>query len=416
MGCVDSLAVNGKTTPAEEGGSFLSLFRRVTTSGSFIPEIDGLRFVAIFAVVVFHLAAGLAIKAPAAYALPQSGLAAQLAWHGFRGVELFFVISGFILALPFASHFLEGRPRVALSQYFLRRVTRLEPPYLLAMMLLFVLHTVVRGRSAAELWPHLCASLVYLHNLVYGTESPINNISWSLEIEIQFYLLVPLLSLLFAIRQKLVRRAVIVAICVVSTVLGWLFIAPGDRAYLSILRFTHFFLVGFLLADVYLMDWKRERSRVGGGIRRSWAWDCVSIICWPLLFFFWSAGSKARDPMLVTLLAPWVVLALYCAAFRGRITNAFFTTGAVTVIGGMCYSIYLLHNPALALILDVTRFLPALPWYGANLLLQTAIAGPLLLIPCGAYFLLIEKPCMRRDWPRRLWLRFRPLKPSVTAD
>ena len=175
----------------------------MTASGAFIPEIDGLRFIAIFAVAVFHLAAGLAIKSPAAYALSQNGFVGTIAWHGFRGVELFFVISGFILALPFASHFLEGRPRVSLGQYFLRRVTRLEPPYLLAMMLLFLLQTVVRGRSAAQLWPHLCASLVYLHNLVYGTESPINNISWSLEIEIQFYLLVPLLSMLFAIRNKI---------------------------------------------------------------------------------------------------------------------------------------------------------------------------------------------------------------------
>jgi peptidoglycan/LPS O-acetylase OafA/YrhL len=393
---------------AKEPGSFLSLFRRVTANGAFIPEIDGLRFIAIFAVVVFHVAAGLAVKAPQAYALPQNGFVGTLAWHGFRGVELFFVISGFILALPFASHFLEGRPRVDLGQYFLRRVTRLEPPYVLAMMLLFLLHVAVRGRSAQQLLPHLGASLVYLHNLVYGTESPINNISWSLEIEIQFYLLVPFLSLLFAIRNKVARRSIICAACVVSTVLGWLFISPGDRAYLSILRFDHFFLIGFLLADLYLVDWKRRPSR-------SWAWDALSIAGWPVLFYCWGAGAE-RDPIVVTMLAPWAVLALYCAAFRGPLTNAVIVNDGITTIGGMCYSIYLLHNPALALLLDRTRALAPFPWYGANLGLQLAITGPLLLIPCGAYFLLIEKPCMRKDWPRRLWQRLRPLKASVTAD
>jgi peptidoglycan/LPS O-acetylase OafA/YrhL len=405
---VDPLPVNVQSVRAKEAGSFFSLFRRVTTNGAFIPEIDGLRFIAIFAVVVFHLASGLAIKSPLAYALPENGIAGTLAWHGFRGVELFFVISGFILALPFASHFLEGRPRVDLGQYFLRRVTRLEPPYLLAMMLLFALHTLVRGRSAAQLFPHLCASLVYLHNLAYGTESPINNISWSLEIEIQFYLLVPLLSTLFAVRNKIARRAIIASICVLSTVLGWLFISPGDRAYLSILRFDHFFLIGFLLADVYLIDWKRQPAR-------SWGWDAISIVCWPLLFFFWGAGAGERDPVLVTMLAPWAVLALYCAAFRGRLTNPVIGNAGITTVGGMCYSIYLLHNPSLALLLDLTRSIAPFSWYGANLTLQLAITGPLLLIPCGAYFLLIEKPCMRKDWPRRVWQRLRPLK-HVTAD
>jgi peptidoglycan/LPS O-acetylase OafA/YrhL len=390
----------------ERPSSFLSLFRRVTTNGSFIPEIDGLRFIAISSVVVFHLAVALSIKSPVAFARPQSGLVAAMAWHGFRGVELFFVISGFILALPFAAHFLESRPRVDLGQYFLRRVTRLEPPYLLAMFLLFALRVTVRGGSAAQLWPHLCASLLYLHNLIYGGESPINNISWSLEIEIQFYLLVPLLSMLFAIRGRAARRAVIAGLCAASLVLGWLFIAPGDRAYLSILRFTHFFLIGFLLADVFLVDWRGLRTR-------SWTWDVISLVGWPLLFIAWGAGDGGREPMLVTFLAPCAVFALYCAAFRGRLSNALITNPVVTVVGGMCYTIYLLHNPTLAILVDRTRSIAPAPWYGANLSLQAAITVPALLIPCAVYFLLIEKPCMRRDWPRRLLNRWRPARPAM---
>jgi len=382
----------------------------VTANGSFIPEIDGLRFIAIFAVVVFHVAVALSIKAPAAYARPLHGsLAAEMAWHGFRGVELFFVISGFILALPFAAHFLDGRAQVNLRQYFLRRVTRLEPPYLLAMFLLFALQVTVRGRSARELWPHLGASLVYLHNLIYAAESPINNISWSLEIEIQFYLLVPLLSLLFAIRGKVARRAVVTFLCVASSLLGASFISPGDRAYLSILRFTHFFLIGFLLADVYLVDWRSQRSL-------SRAWDLVSLLGWPLLFLLWGGEAGQRESKLMACVAPFAVLALYCAAFRGRLTNTLISAPGVTVLGGMCYSIYLLHNPTLALLIDRTRSLAPTPWYGANLLLQVAITGPLLLIPCAAYFLLIEKPCMRRDWPRRLLQRLRPAGTPIAAE
>ena len=51
--------------------------------------------------------------------------------HLRRGVELFFIISGFILGLPFAKQYLAGGKQVRLGAYFLRRLTRLEPPYIL---------------------------------------------------------------------------------------------------------------------------------------------------------------------------------------------------------------------------------------------------------------------------------------------
>ena len=69
--------------------------RRITSSGDYIPEIDGLRFVAILSVVLYHLYGF----------LPNSGAGLPLqpaVSHGYRGVNLFYVISGFVLALPFA--------------------------------------------------------------------------------------------------------------------------------------------------------------------------------------------------------------------------------------------------------------------------------------------------------------------------
>jgi peptidoglycan/LPS O-acetylase OafA/YrhL len=300
-----------------------------------------------------------------------------------------------------------------LKAYFLRRVTRLEPPYVLCMILLFGLHVLARGRSARELFPHLCASLVYLHDLIFSAESPINNVTWSLEIEIQFYLLTPLLSMLFLLRPKRLRRAVIAGICLASVLLGWAFIEPGGRAYYSILRFLHFFLVGFLLADIFLTDWQ---GRPG----RRWAWDVMTFAGWPLLFFIWSGSATpasgqapGREPLVTTLLVPAAVLLLYCAAFRGRLTNRVFVHPLVTTIGGMCYTIYLLHNPILAMLATATKGLPASGIYPLDLGLQAAVTLPLLMVPCAAYFLLVEKPCMSRDWPRRLWRRLSGARPAL---
>jgi peptidoglycan/LPS O-acetylase OafA/YrhL len=71
--------------------------RRITTHKRFIPQIDGLRFVAISSVVLFHVYAALE-RGAIPPALPFNTDLAK------RGVELFFAISGFILGVPFASH------------------------------------------------------------------------------------------------------------------------------------------------------------------------------------------------------------------------------------------------------------------------------------------------------------------------
>jgi peptidoglycan/LPS O-acetylase OafA/YrhL len=391
--------------------TFARQFSRVTTSGGFIAEIDGLRFIAIGTVVLFHLAVNLAIKAPAAYTPPDGNVLAAIARQGFHGVELFFIISGFILAVPFASHHLKGAPGVSLRSYFFRRVTRLEPPYIACMTLFFLAWVWLKGRNVDDLLPHLGASLLYLHNLVYGAESPINNVAWSLEIEIQFYLLVPLLASVFAIQPRWLRRAVVGGVAAICAVLAWAFVTPEvPRAYWSILRFLHFFLLGFLLADVFLVDW---RGRPARGL----AWDVVSLVGWPALFLLWAkvdgttfpptATPRGLGSFVAALAFPASALALYLAAFRGRITSALLTNVWITTLGGMCYTIYLLHNPVLGAILGLTgRFSPSSS-YTVNLLAQAAIAVPLMLVPCAVYFLAIEKPCMRKDWPRRLLERAR---------
>ena len=106
-------------------------FKRKTNTTAFIPQIDGLRFVAIVMVLLFHINLFVTSKIPFAFSRPAAD-----SWWLFRfldsnrkGVLLFFVISGFILALPFAKAAREQGKPVELKRYYLRRLTRLEPPY-----------------------------------------------------------------------------------------------------------------------------------------------------------------------------------------------------------------------------------------------------------------------------------------------
>src|SRR5262245_54832054 len=147
---------------------------RETSSGRFIPEMDGLRFVAIGFVILFHLNAYFTAKSVVNFSPPpQLDWLSQIARLGFRGVELFFVISGFILALPFAGQRMQGGPRIRLSSYYLRRLTRLEPPYFSTLLIFFLLAVGIQGKEVADLYTHLGASFLYLHNIIYGTASPV---------------------------------------------------------------------------------------------------------------------------------------------------------------------------------------------------------------------------------------------------
>jgi peptidoglycan/LPS O-acetylase OafA/YrhL len=370
-------------------------FRRITSQKRFIPQIDGLRFVAISSVVLFHLYASLnhcgAVQSPA-FDAANVGVLSK------RGVELFFVISGFILGVPFASSYLRGAPKINLKQYFLRRLTRLEPPYILSLLVWAGILFVVARQSGHEVLPHLLASMAYLHNLIYNSDSTINVVAWSLEVEVQFYVLVPLLAAIFGIADTRIRRGLIVLLMLVSALLGGQLL--HTRLQTSVLYFLPFFMAGFLLCDLYVTrrDW-----------RASWVWDLVALCGWPLVWYLSPGWSH--------ILLPFIIVLLYLAAFRGRICSTLFSNPVITDIGGMCYSLYLFHFLIISSVARVSKPVHIGHNFWVYYSLQAVLVLPVVLMLCGVFFLLVERPCMDRDWPRKLWNRWfvSPSAPVASA-
>jgi peptidoglycan/LPS O-acetylase OafA/YrhL len=348
-----------------------------------VPEIDGLRFVAIFSVVLYHFDGFALINYRGS---DTRDLFRAVAEHGYRGVNLFYVISGFVLGLPFAAHHLKEKPAVRLPAYFLRRLTRLEPPYVLNLLLCFALAVLTGGASAKTLLPHLGASLIYLHNLLFGEHSLINPVAWTLEIEVQFYCLVSLLAWIFAIKSTAGRRATLAILILLTGILQTIYWGAPARVQLTILYAIQFFLAGFLLADIYLVDWEGQPAS-------RWAWDLVSVIGWPLLFL--PADLK------IWICLPFLMLALCISAFKGIVSRRFFTNKTVTIVGGMCYSIYLFHYILIPGVLQLFKSLTTGRSFTEYFLTQCVYYGMTLLLVSGAYFVLVERPCMRPDWPRR---------------
>src|SRR4051812_47557294 len=121
-------------------------FRRITTNQLYLREIDGMRFLSLMLVTLFHIRGYFLEKTH----LKFTDNPADYYWfnkffvNADRSVPLFFAISGFILCMPFAHHYINGGKKIHLKQYYIRRVTRLEPPYFIVMICIFLVQLAMR--------------------------------------------------------------------------------------------------------------------------------------------------------------------------------------------------------------------------------------------------------------------------------
>lgn len=407
------------TAPPREGGvvesdgahlprfSWLDSFRRITTSGEFIPEIDGLRFIAISAVVWRHVAV-LICSWLIEIGHPVS--AEGLLKYGRHGVELFFVISGFILSTPFAMHARMGTKKVNLKRYFLRRLTRLEPPYVLSMVIYFLVK--IKFQSGVAHLADLFYSLFYVAGIMRGHMPWVSIVAWSLEVEVQFYLLMPVLAMIYWISNRWARRSLIVVLAALFVGFGPYMIngvttgEPYDR---TLLNYIQYFLMGLLMADVYATEWNGAPPPLKT-IRFAWG-DFVWLLGWPALL-----GVLMLENRAMRALAPPLIFLLYISLFHSVWARKLMRVKWITIIGGMCYSIYLMHNLVMEGSLRLIKHHLPQHYYPAIFTLA-AVSIPASLILCGGYFRLIERPCMRPDWPRRFkaWLTGAAPQPSRTA-
>jgi len=384
--------------PPRRASFWTTHLRRRTTTGHWLPEIDGLRFIAIASVLLFHIQGQL--EHHYSQAIPETWPVRALDF-GNRGVPLFFVLSGFILSLPFARSYRANTPQPSLRKYYLRRITRLEPPYLLNIALVALGAALLDHQSWRILLPHLAASAAYLHYAIFSTPSTINSVAWSLEVEVQFYLLAPLLATIFALRRTFARRSLLL-IATASSAATQLafhlsqFTLAGDLPY---------FFAGLLLAELYLAGSVSPQSVASP---HKSLWDLAALLGWPAFFLL--------PDQFTSLWLPALALVLCLAAFRGRITPRILRTPAIAITGGMCYTIYLWHAPVLTVVDRLLRAhaptLALLP-YPQLFLVQALIKVLAVILVCLPLFVLVERPCMNPQWPQKLTARLRRERVSL---
>lgn len=370
------------------------------SGGRPLPQLDALRGLAILAVFAQHLGdrflplveAAVARAAPAAVA-PWILTAVHHAWWG---VDLFFVLSGFSLALgPIRS---PGREPAA--AFWRRRAARVLPAFYVA---LFVHLAVHRGVVAA---PGFAAAVAAHLAVLQGYISPGGLVfigaAWSLTTEAHFYLLFPALSRLLLLPTRLLRGAALCALVwLVRGLFHALFLEPGVHAGLLeasqrrwIVSRLDQFVLGCLAAAVYVAI---ERSRFAESAARV-APAALALAACALLLAFRLEGALYLEPwgswpyaLLSLSTAALVLAAVLCRGTALRLI----APGPLRALGVVSYGVFLYHQLALGLC-DPSPGAP--PAWGA--LVRTALAALALSAAAGtASWMGVERPAIR--WAAR---------------
>jgi peptidoglycan/LPS O-acetylase OafA/YrhL len=364
---------------------------RETSSGHYIPEIDGLRFMAISTVILFHSYTYYNVKSGLIY--DSSNVIFQiwtaLCQNGYIGVYLFFAISGYILGKPFAEQHIQNAPAVSIQKYFFRRLTRIEPPYFIALIVLFIVSLFVYDYKFNDLFYHFLASFFYIHNLFFAEANPINGVLWSLEVEIQFYLLAPLICLIFKL-NKLLRWVVWALLILIFSIVSIKY-DPELMGFKTIAGYFQYFLSGLFLADVNLSSLKMREL-----VQKKY-WKVIGFCAFLFLLFI----DVNYQPFLRPIYC-FVIVIFYYLVLNNLFWRKIFSIVSFTIIGGMCYSIYLLHYKIISFVGSMTIGVNLYESYFISFILQLIIYTFAILLASVIFYLIVERPTMKRSWYRKL--------------
>ena len=350
---------------------------------TFRPDIEGLRAVSIGLVLLFHLAA----------TLP----------GGFVGVDVFFVISGYLITSSLLAQHLPGASLLAnLARFWARRMRRLLPNALLVLLTMalvaaWTLDDVALARLGAEVgWGSVDAiNWLFLRRVADYLRWGENDASvllnyWSLAVEEQFYLVWPpiLLGLWrWAGRPAATRRAMLVAALLAALSFGhmlWLGRAGLAGAFFASTARAWELMVGVLLALLL-----RDRAAPAGRAGHVMAWAGMLAILAAALGFSPATPHPGWLTLLPVLGSAAVIAGLHQqpSAALARLLGC----APMKAVGARSYSIYLWHWPVLAL--------GAIWWPGHGLAGQLALLVASLVLAEAAYRW-VETPA-RRSWVLR---------------
>jgi peptidoglycan/LPS O-acetylase OafA/YrhL len=341
----------------------------IAKPSSYRTEIDGLRAIAVIAVIVNHINKSF---------IP----------GGFLGVDIFFVISGYVITASLMRHRFENF-RDFVGSFYLRRLKRLLPALIVFVGVLSILICLVNPSPGLSLQTGL-ASLVGASNLVLyrlktdyfagSTELNVFTHTWSLGVEEQFYLLFPFIFWFSGLGSKnkggLKCFTIIMAILSTGSLFSFIWLKlnnPEAAFFLMPPRFWEMGLGCLLFAH--------EQLRITGPVPSFIAWPSLAV----LIVSLWLPENAS---LLSTLVVAFSTTLLIASLARNRTAISLLSSSALVGVGLISYSLYLWHWGVLSL----SRWTIGIHWW--------TIPFQVLLMLALAYssYRWVEKPLRAASW------------------
>jgi peptidoglycan/LPS O-acetylase OafA/YrhL len=371
-----------------------------------LPALDGLRGLAVVLVLIFHAW----YKAPANLSRTQADLEKYALWQAHTGVHLFFVLSGFLLFLPYARWAIGAkRGRPSTGDFYRRRILRVGPAFWFSLAVLLA----AAPMSASRVWEALLHA-VYVFNFFPGIGYHFNDVYWTMAVEVQFYAVLPLIGLaLYAAAKRFglapATLGLVLSSVTVSAASVWLgsryqplgigWAGLVGRYSLSFFMVAFAVGIGCSIAYTYLMNAIRSAETSPPWIDLAGTALLVAgvVLILVLVFVHTSSGTPLGSKFYGLAFAPAYGALLLATLIGPRPWRWFFEHPAMRFLGLISYSLYLWHTIALRIMAGPLSGLPH-SWeqFVGGIGVEIVLALPI------AYFSyqLIERPFLKRPTGR----------------
>ena len=356
--------------------------RPIDNKGTYLPALDGLRAIAVAAVVAYHLGSD---------AVP----------GGLLGVGIFFTLSGFLITGILRST-VERTGELDLRQFWLRRARRLLPAVILVLVVVLAVTALSNPGEMAVRGAETVAALFYVSNWTtiglgvsyfarFNGPGPLDHL-WSLAVEEQFYVFWPLMvwGLIALFRKRWDRAALVtLGLAVVSFVAMWLIATPGfdnTRAYEGTDTRAGGLLVGAALA----MLWRPGKLSAKLPMRGRVVLDSAGVIALIAIALLLTQTDEYsmflyRGGILLLSLATALLIAVstHPASLIGKAIGVL----PLRWIGERSYGIYLWHLPVIVFLPE--SVLEDSPW-------RSVLLCVIIVALAALSWSLVEDPIRRR--------------------
>jgi len=317
------------------------------------------------------------------------------------GVFIFFALSGYLLTRTFLAAYMLGTPRPSISRYARNRALRIIPAFWVVTTV-YVLWNHVAGPAGIG---GLLATYGFAQNFHWTPAADVMRPAWTLDIEVAFYIVIPLASLTALAAGRRMRREPRMRLAIVLSVLLAAYILsllikhnagnPVNNNY-NIGAFLFAFIPGVALAAVEPFAAPRVRgSRQGGAL----TWGVLGLCIALFAVFVSLPGSEdgARS----------VLITLACGALLASLLILQWTTGgcwrvldnrAMRWLGQRSYGIYLIH---LTLMGHVLPHIASGHGLTVTFVLLLIVVTPVTLLAADVLWRLVERPALQRRLPWR---------------